>query len=243
MGDSLGTCRGTWCVRGPTDGIGDEASLILNPAPMLGFTPCFTHFYLFAHSHHIYSFSGLIAPHHGNPVVAPHRPLLIPQTLTHSPEVETVKGQQKTSGGLRWTALRCILLMQIEEMDCEYQTDYEAIVEEEQALLKEEDEDNFPVMRCGCGCGPVPATTAECNTHVPAHAHAHAHARARVRAHTHIHTYISTKARMSHSLRQSTTKHMKHLLPVYSVGGPNCPLNFCEMRRCNAYFAISRNGA
>ena len=54
-------------MRGPSDGTGDEASLILNPAPMLGFTPCFTHFYLFAHSHHIYSFFGAIAPHHGNP--------------------------------------------------------------------------------------------------------------------------------------------------------------------------------
>ena len=52
MGDSLGTCGGTWCVQEPRDGTGDEATLILTPP---------THFYLFAHSHHIHSFSGLIA--------------------------------------------------------------------------------------------------------------------------------------------------------------------------------------
>ena len=33
MGDSLGTCGGPWCVRGPHDGTGDEASLILTPPP------------------------------------------------------------------------------------------------------------------------------------------------------------------------------------------------------------------
>ena len=64
MGNSLGTCGGTWCVQGPRDGTGDEASLILPPPPpSLDLHPCFTHFYLFAHSHHIHSFSGLIAPH------------------------------------------------------------------------------------------------------------------------------------------------------------------------------------
>ena len=64
MGDSLGTCGGPWCVRGPHDGTGDEASLILTPTPLsLDLHPGFTHFYLFAHSHHIHSFFGLIAPH------------------------------------------------------------------------------------------------------------------------------------------------------------------------------------
>ena len=63
MGDSLGTCGGTWCVQGPHDGMGDEASLILTPPPSLDLHPCFTHFYFFAHSHHIHSFSGLIALH------------------------------------------------------------------------------------------------------------------------------------------------------------------------------------
>ena len=65
MGDSLGTCGGPWCVRGPHDGTGDEATLILTPPPPLSLDlhPGFTHFYLFTHSHHIHSFSGLIAPH------------------------------------------------------------------------------------------------------------------------------------------------------------------------------------
>ena len=53
-------------MRGPHDSTGDEASLILTPPPLppqLDSHPGFTHFYLFAHSHHIHSFSGLIAPH------------------------------------------------------------------------------------------------------------------------------------------------------------------------------------
>ena len=52
-------------MRGPHDSTCDEASLILTPpSPLsLDLHPSFTHFYLFAHSHHIHSFSGFIAPH------------------------------------------------------------------------------------------------------------------------------------------------------------------------------------
>ena len=53
-------------MRGPHDSTGDEASLILTspPSPLsLDLHPGFTHFYLFAHSHYIHSFSGLIAAH------------------------------------------------------------------------------------------------------------------------------------------------------------------------------------
>ena len=53
-------------MRGPHDSTFDEASLILTPPPSplcLDLHPSFTHFYVFAHSHHIHSFFGLIAPH------------------------------------------------------------------------------------------------------------------------------------------------------------------------------------
>ena len=51
-------------MRGPHDSTGDQASLILTPPPSsLDLHSGFTHFYLFAHFHHIHSFSGLIAPH------------------------------------------------------------------------------------------------------------------------------------------------------------------------------------
>ena len=36
MGDSLGTCGGTWCVRGPRDGKGYVATLILTTPPPPG---------------------------------------------------------------------------------------------------------------------------------------------------------------------------------------------------------------
>ena len=64
MGDSLRTFGGTWCVPGPDDGTGDEASPILTPPPPLNLDLhlCFTDLYLFVHSSHIRSFFGLIAP-------------------------------------------------------------------------------------------------------------------------------------------------------------------------------------